>query len=90
MHSIFSLILIYVGIRCLLACLISDFKELQKNVSMSNIKHQKRKLNKSYWHMKVNIYEKLTASANLAMQYFQNLLISYYINDISFFDFTVP
>ena len=40
--------------------------------------------------MKVNIYEKLTASANLAVQYFQNLLISYYINDISFFDFTVP
>ena len=40
--------------------------------------------------MKVNIYDKLTASVNLAMQYFQNLLICYYINDISFFDFTVP
>ena len=38
------------------------FKELQRN--MSNIKHQKGKLNKTYWHLKAYIYDRLTSSVN--------------------------
>ena len=41
-RSLPSLILIYVGIECLLASYsISDFYELYRNITMSNIKHQK-------------------------------------------------